>query len=489
MNEPKDLELESFKKEGQEKKEKDPEQEKLNENSNTTLKQFKVIERFNYSENNLEKGRINILSAILLFIIIILILLLFSTGKMDKNKMNQNFNLQNPYNQKKVNNPLDNEGSITDVKNTNTNSNITEKENNANNNANVIQRKTVLGFLFPELTIFMITNGEYFSNSGKYDVIFLTQSPVKGELKYNKNIKRMYCYFDRNLIYQICKNNNIDFLIVNSDLSADDIKWLKSLNIKLIAISKDFENKNQSNDLKLFDAYINQNYEDFNISKRIDLKNNLLIPDMINLDLRDMAHLSNHKIMMLGELNESTIHMSTFLSSFSLIIKEIPDTKINFFSLDKPSNELNELIKSYNLKQNIHFYPLNETISNDITNYSLFIYASKTQDYQSILFDAKSYGLPCVSLVEFPDNLFFQSGVISLNITKNDELVVEIMRLLVDNKYKKAVGKEIKYSLKMINDEIEILWEYLFQCLKKDENEFQNLRANIERRIQLMKNL
>ena len=478
MNIPREPELERFKKEEDEKKEKekDIEHAKLKGNENTEQNKYEVIYLFNYTKNNIHKlqPHLIIIGTIILFIILIL-MIFFSFFKRNHSNL-QKYQNQN---QTKATENYNNTSNITTSVNKNITNNITENEN----------RKKVLGFLFPELTIFMVTNGDHFSNTGKYEVLFMTKSPIKGELKYNMNIKRINCYFNRTLINQTCQKYNIDFLIVNSDLSADDIKWLKSLNIKLIAISKDFENKNQTNDLQLFDAYINQNYEDFSVSKNINLNNNILIPDMLNLELRDLASLSNHNIMMIGELNETKLNISSMLSSFSFIVKEIPDTKINFFSLDKPSNELNELIDKLSLTQNIHFYPLNDNISNDIIKYSLFIYASMSQDHQNILFDAKSYGLPCVSFIEFPNNLFFNSGIINLNITQNEELIIEILKLLIDDKYKKIVGKEIKYSLKMINDEIQVLWEYLFHSLKNDENEFQSLRADIERRIKSINHL
>ena len=88
-----------------------------------------------------------------------------------------------------------------------------------------------------------------------------------------------------------------------------------------------------------------------------------------------------------------------------------------------------------------------------------------------------------ITFFEFPNNIFFHKGVIKFDLSNNQELISETVRLLKDNKYKRIVGKETKSSLDMINEDIEIVWHNLFNTLKKDEKEFQKLRDEIEEKL------
>lgn len=500
MKTPEELKLESVSKEEekdeQEKKEKEIEQEKENENENTALSKFEVIELFQNTKNY-NKNKIKIFIIVLIFLFIFLFLMLFLyffNEKLNQEEITQLFNLQNQTGEN-VKLLQENSTNNTELMDTNILLNITDEINLTNNtnytkteNTHIIEiKKTVVGFVFPKINNFMITNGEFFLKTGKYDILFITKSPKKKELKFSKKIKRLDSYFDKKAIQKICKNDNIEFLIVNTELLKDDVKWLKSLGIKLIGFSQQiYENEKKITglkSLKYFDAYVNQNIEDFKNSKRLGLKNNILIPNMINLESRNLSNLSNHNVMMIGELDEKKNNISSIISSLALIIKEVNDTIIDIFSLDKPSNELIELIKNLNLTGNINFNILNEKITDNIKDYSLFIYTSITENYQNILFEAKSYGIPCITFFEFPNNIFFHKGVIKFDLSNNQELISETVRLLKDNKYKRIVGKETKSSLDMINEDIEIVWHNLFNTLKKDEKEFQKLRDEIEEKL------
>ncbi len=341
-----------------------------------------------------------------------------------------------------------------------------------------------VGFLYRKLTIFMISTGEFFIKTGKYKIYFLTELPRKNELKYNPKIKRTNAYFNMKSIKTVCKKEKIDFLIVSDGLSKEHIKSLKTLNIKLIGITEDeylsyyFVKKKSlySNKLGLYDVYIQKSIEDYNKYRKLNLTNNIIIQNTFTLlsGKKQASNKTNHNIVMLADLDDKKINITSLISSMSLIVKVNSTTKLNIFSTSKPSKELTELIKKLQLGKYIVFNVLNDKIFNYFRNCSIFIYASSSEVYQNLLNEAKVYGLPCIILYNFKRNIAFNKGVIKLDLSNKERYVREIVRIMNDNNYKKKIRNETKLSLNIENKNIEKIWEKLFNSLKSGKKRFNN---------------
>ena len=350
-----------------------------------------------------------------------------------------------------------------------------------------------IGFLYPKLTNFMISTGEYFIKTGKYKIWFLTESPRKKELKYNPKIKRENAYFNMKSIKTICKKEKIDFLIVNDGLSKEHIKSLKSLNIKLIGIPEDdysssyFGGKKKSlysTKLGLYDAFIQKSIEDYNLYKKLNLTNNIIIQNTFTLlsDRKQASNKTNSNIVMLADLNDKKINISSFLSSMNSIVKMNSATKLYIFSTSKPSKNITQLIEKLKLGKHVVFNSLNYTIFNYFKNCSIFIYASSNEIYQNILSEAKVYGLPCIILYNFKKNIAFNKGVIKLDLFNKEKCAREIIKIMNDKNYNKKIRNETKLSVNIVNKVAEKIWEKLFNSIK-NRKKFKELRFEIENNL------
>ena len=406
-------------------------------------------------------------------------------------------NITNVSNITNITNTIQKENNISNVNETMPNITNINQLNQSNYTINKLikikTQKIGVGFYFPKLTEFMVTTGECFAKTGKYDLFFLTDVSEKKELKFDKKIKRIEAYSKKDIMKKMLKNKKIDFLIVSDRLNKNNIKWLKSYGYKLIGVSHNIYKRNKFNqdsnitnikDFELFDAYINNNINDYNKFKQLNLSNNIIIPDMINMKSKNVrkSNLAFQNIILLAELTENNI-IKQIIISMALVHKEVPNFQLNIVSPDKPIKELIDLINSFNLTNNIIFSPLDKNISHYFRNTSLFLYGAINDSYQDILIEAKMYGIPCIMFSDFSKRLYFRRGLLKLDVNNNKTIVEEICRIMRKRNYRYIIGKEARDSLDFINDDIEMIWYKLFKVLKKGkdgEKKFQELRTRIE---------
>ena len=544
---PKEEENERNEEEGKEEEGKDLASDKLkdkeknneNENKNTqNNKNEEAIDLFYHNVKDYYYGskikKYLIISILFIVFIFFVFFFIFSNKKNDsqlfaseqfKGLQENNYNtINNASNITNINNMANitiitnivNMTNITNVSNITNITNTIQKENNISNanetmpnltNINqlnqsnytinkIIKVKTQkigVGFYFPKLTEFMVTTGECFVKTGKYDLFFLTNVSEKNELKFDKKIKRIEAYSKKDIMKKMSKNKTIDFLIVSDMLNKKNIKWLKSYGYKLIGVSHNIYKKNKFNkdsnitnikDFELFDVYINYNINDYNKYKQLGLSNNIIIPNMINMKSKNIrkSNLAFQNIIMLAELTENNI-IKQIIMSMALVHKEVPNFQLNIVSQDKPIKELIDLINSFNLTNNIIFSPLDKNISHYLHNTSLFLYGAINDSYQDILIETKMYGIPCIMFSDFSKQFYFQRGVLKLDVNNNKTIVEEICRIMRQRHYRYIIGKEARSSLDFINDDIEMIWYKIFKVLKKGkdgEKKFQELRNKIK---------
>ena len=369
--------------------------------------------------------------------------------------------------------------------------NITKKIENIKPVA-ATNKKITVGFLYPELTQFMISTGEYFIQTGKFNVFFLTKTPGKKDPTFNKNIKRVDAYYTRKLIQNTCKTENIGFLIVNDAFPVAEITWLKSLNIKVIGVFDDIYmpkatqttkkvGPNYKN-LELYDAFIQETSEDYNNLKKLNLKKNIFIPNIYTLVAPKikLPFLESQDIIMFGGLNEKKGGVETLINAMPLISKDFPKVKVNIVSKDTPNKELNLLIKRTKLSKIVNFLPLNEKVYDLFSTSSIFISGSLTEVCPKALIEAKANSLPCIISSQIPDCPLTHSGVIKINISDEKLLAKEITNLFKERKYRKNLGREAKLSLDKYNEDACKLWERLFLSLNAGYADFQKLRNEVE---------
>ena len=455
----------------------EPEESKLDsfskdqENENYPLRTMDIIDNISdkIEKNNENKNR-NFL--LIIFFIILLILMIFFIGYYLNNIQNN-----------------DNEYEFS----------IYDHKNKSNLKTDYNKKKINVGIIYSSLSgngiaRFMIVTADNLIKTGKYNVYFFTKPPSKRELSYNDKIKRFYGYNNNTVIKNVCKTEKIEFLIINNVFSSNNINWYKSLGLKVIGIfhgvfmSPMFNNSTISyrnwKHLDLYDAFIHISADDYYYYKNLGFKRDIFIPNLYTFEPSESpsSNLTNHNIMMLGRLNDKKKGLIYALKAMNLIVKEVPDARLNLVSSDGKTQELINTLKKLNLTNNVFYIPFTPNISEAFLNTSVFFFPSLTEAFPMALNEAKAYGLPCVTFdvsYSFP----YKSGVIKVDTFDYEGLAREVIKLLKDYNYRRKMGAEAKLSLNMFtNENTTALWGKLFNALKSGEKEYQKLRSEIEQK-------
>ena len=285
-----------------------------------------------------------------------------------------------------------------------------EENNYINNQDN--GRKLNIGFLYPSLggngiSRFMQVTSDNFIRSGNYNVIFITKKRQKNELNFNPQIKRYFCFENMTKIKNVIRQENIDFLIINNYF-APNIVNLKSSGAKIIDVyhgvffSSMFNNStslyNDWKNLQLCDTFVHISIDDYYLMNKLGFQNNIFIPNMYTFDQEKTpkAELKSHNIMMLGRLNDKKKGVIYAVKAMEIIVKEIPDAKLNLISSDSKDEKMEQIIKKLNLDNNIKYIPFTKNIEKYFLDSSVFFFPSLTEAFPMALNEAKAYGLPCV---------------------------------------------------------------------------------------------
>ena len=451
--------------------------EKDYDNENSGLNKMEVIQFYSYPKKKYPIKRYKKILIVLSFLFLSVLIILIAFNYLNNTKNTDNDYQIVKYKAKKVEKQIKETPKKV----------IAKKEEPKKETApKIIPKKPGIAFLYPTLVQFMVTTGEYFLKFQKYSIIFLTKSPVDKELAYNKNITRLNAYYDRRLIENAIKNENINYLIVNDAISEAEIKWLKSLGVKLIGVSDNIFTSNTVKTTKnlrnavLYDAFVQDSIDDFNTFKKLNINKNMFIPNIYDTTKTKLSSLNNHNIMLLGKLKDDYTGVISSINAMASIVKQVPDAKLNIISPDSQTLQINQLIKKLDLNKNIVFVPFDTKISYYCTQSSIFIYSSLIPDSPNALNEAMDHGLPCIISNDIANTLFSEEGIIKVDMTKEKDLASEVTKLLKDSKYKNKIGIAAKVSLEKINDEAVSFWDKLFISLKSGEKDFQKLRADNE---------
>ncbi len=459
-----------------------------NESEFYPLKTSEAIDNINSKINKISSdNKFKLLNQILYFLFILAFILIFfqfiSLIAGDKTDISENddkfTNLLNSNNSKQLNN----------------NSSLLLDEEISNP-----EKKITVGFLYPSLSgngiaRFMQVTGDYLIKSGKYNVIFITKPKQKKELDYNSEVKRFYCHDNLTLIKDTCKNEKIDFLIMNNFFSANYINQIKSIGTKTIGIyhgvfmSSMFNNHtklyNSWKNLDLYDAFIHISADDYYFFTNFKFTRNIFIPNMYTFDPDEapQSDLKSHQIMMLGRLIDKKKGLIYAIKAMSLVVKEVPDAKLNLVSSDSIGKKYGDIINNLGLNKNIIVTPFTTDIQKHFLESSVFLFPSLTEAFPMALNEAKAYGLPCVGFnVDY--SIPFKKGIIKVNMFDYQALANEIIKLLKDYDYRIKMGKESKLSLNMFNNvKTTEMWGMLFNSLLKGEKEFQKYRRAVMKKF------
>lgn len=434
------------------------------ENENNPLNQMKIIQIYNYVPKNKSEKQFNKYFKIIFDLLLICFLVLFLYLFINRHN-------------KALNNKIKKENIQKINKNNTTKLKLSKKANGKN---------IGIAFYYPKLTKFITTTGDYLINTGKYNIYFLTGSSRFKEYKYNKNISNINAYYNKTLIEDICQINNIEYMVVNDGINKNEMKWLKSLGLRLIGVS-DFSDTNKKRksplflkDIQLFDVFIQESINAYPTLSKMKFKNNIYIPKYFS---SSKTNLTNHNILLIGKLDDEK-NILPLIGAISLVTKVFRDVKLQIISPDSKTRKINQLVKQLDLKKNIIFLPFNKSISSIESYYnnsSIFLYTSIIKEFPRALGTAMSYGLPCI----ISDNIgtsidsIFKNGTIMIDFSQDIFLANELLKIFKDEKYRYEKGNQANANIDIYNRKIGKLWEKLFDSLIIGENEFQKFRAEV----------
>lgn len=236
--------------------------------------------------------------------------------------------------------------------------------------------------------------------------------------------------------------------------------------------------------LESYDAFVHTTADDYLGHKKIGFKKSIFIPNFFEYNSKTkMTKEKNHNIIMeVGQISNNKNDLISIITGMSSIVKKFSDTILNIFISSTPSQEISKLINIFKLEKNIVFHNKTSNFSEYLTNSSIAIFTSLTNNYTSLINEAKSYGLPCIVSMDNTSIYEFKKGVVKVDMSNYDEFSKEILKLFKDKKYFKQLGQNAKLSLDNFNSYILKTWNALFKSLKNEE-EFQNLRNKIENKL------
>ena len=342
---------------------------------------------------------------------------------------------------------------------------------------------------------YIALTADYLMKTGKFDICFITSSPNPKDYNYNKTIKTFYAYNNYNKILDITLNENIDIFILHNVISIGTIKFYHNLGKKVISIYHGlFFSSMISNNLMiyrswinfdLFDSYVFVSSDDYYFYKRLGFKNDIFIPNLCPFEdnANKNSNLTNNNILMLGKLEDPSKGIKYAIEAMSIIIKQVPNAKLNLVCSKKKLKFVKNLIKKMKLTKNVFIVPYKKDMSSYYLSSSVLMYTSLFEGFPNSLIEGKSYGLPIVAF-DVPFSPPYQDGLILVDQFNTKSLAEETIKLLKDYKYRKRMGEYAKKSMnKYSNQEIILIWEKLFKSLTNpDINEYRNLQKEIEKK-------
>ena len=340
---------------------------------------------------------------------------------------------------------------------------------------------------------YIILLADYLMKTGKYDICFITSEPNPKDLKYNNTIKRFNAYNNYHKILNITLNENIDIFILHNVISVGTVNFFHRLGKRAISIFHGlFVSPMAMNNLKiyrswknfdLFDSYIFVSSDDYYFYKKLGFQNEIFIPNLCSFEdnKKQNSNLTDNNILMLGKLEDPTKGAKYAIEAMSIIIKQVPNAKLNLVSSEKKLNFVKNLIKKLNLTKNVFIVPYKKDMNSYYLNSSVLMYTSLSESFPSSMIEGKAYGLPIVAF-DVPYSPPYQDGVIIVEQFNTKSLAEETIKLLKDYNYRKRMGEYARKSLdKYSNQEILLIWEKLFKSMRNtDITDYRNLQKEIE---------
>jgi glycosyltransferase involved in cell wall biosynthesis len=321
--------------------------------------------------------------------------------------------------------------------------------------------------------------------------LFTTDLGFEKESEYyiESNIIRtnMKNYTITNLIKEVRKKK-IDILIFQNS-NSKDIKMLSNLtDIKTIFYQHQsffyWLYKNYTQFKSIYEAYHSAKY----IVSLIHLENDyifrkwgiesIFMNNFISYNLKRVipSDLSYKNIIMIGRADNKLKRFNLGIYAMEYIIQEIPGCEMKILSEAENVNRLFKMIEVLNLKNNVKFYGYTSTPEIFFKNVSLHLFPSISESFGLVLCETKIYSLPNIILgLDYIS--IYKGGTINIYDDRIETIANEAIKILIDDKYRKILGKSARKSIQILDNEILLeKWIKLILSVYFGNNYYQKLR-------------
>lgn len=162
--------------------------------------------------------------------------------------------------------------------------------------------------------------------------------------------------------------------------------------------------------------------------------------------------LCSKTILMIGRADDRLKRFELGIQAMEYIIKDIPEIKMKIISNITNIFSLKVLINILNLENNIKFLGYTPIPDQYFINVSLNILTSISESFGLVISETKIYGIP--NILIGLDYLSIANGGIIIIYDDSPELIAkESIKIFINDKYRKNLGKEARRSMKQFKNE------------------------------------
>ena len=188
------------------------------------------------------------------------------------------------------------------------------------------------------------------------------------------------------------------------------------------------------------------------------------------------SNLSSKNIIMIGRAENKLKRFQFGIYAMEYIIQEIPQCKLKILSELKNVDRLLKIIDALNLKYNVKFYGYTSTPEIYFKNASLHLFPSISESFGLVLCETKIYSIPNI-IIGLDYISIYKGGIINIYDDRVESIAKEAIKILINDKYRKILGKTARESMHTIDNELLLdKWIKLILSIYFGKNYYKKLR-------------
>ena len=204
----------------------------------------------------------------------------------------------------------------------------------------------------------------------------------------------------------------------------------------------------------------------------------VFMSNFIAYDLKRVipSNLSSKNIIMIGRAENKLKRFQFGIYAMEYIIQEIPQCKLKILSELKNVDRLLKIIDALNLKYNVKFYGYTSTPEIYFKNASLHLFPSISESFGLVLCETKIYSIPNI-IIGLDYISIYKGGIINIYDDRVESIAKEAIKILINDKYRKILGKTARESMHTIDNELLLdKWIKLILSIYFGKNYYKKLR-------------